>query len=61
MLGGNHHAARVGFEEQDHQDVQGLTLRQLTERHQSEATCRNCHKILDPIGFGLENFDAIGR
>ena len=38
-----------------------LTLRQLTERHQSEATCRNCHKILDPIGFGLENFDAIGR
>ena len=49
------------LEEQDHQDVKGLTLRQLTERHQSEATCRNCHKILDPIGFGLENFDAIGR
>jgi hypothetical protein len=23
--------------------------------------CNNCHKILDPIGFGLENFDAIGR
>lgn len=23
--------------------------------------CANCHKILDPIGFGLENFDAIGR
>ena len=49
------------LEEQDHKDVKGLTLRQRTERHQSEVTCRNCHKILDPIGFGLENFDAIGR
>ena len=49
------------LEEQEHQDVKGLTLRQRTELHQSEATCRNCHKVLDPIGFGLENFDAIGR
>jgi hypothetical protein len=49
------------LEEQEHKDVKGLTLRQRTELHQSEATCRNCHKILDPIGFGLENFDAIGR
>ncbi|MCP4847832.1 MAG: DUF1592 domain-containing protein [Verrucomicrobiaceae bacterium] len=49
------------LEEQDHQKVEGLTLRQRTQLHQSEATCRNCHKILDPIGFGLENFDAIGR
>ena len=47
--------------EQDQKEVKGLTLRQRTELHQSEATCRNCHKILDPIGFGLENFDAIGR
>ena len=49
------------LEEQEHKDVKGLTLRQRTELHQSEATCRNCHKILDPIGFGLENFDSIGR
>ena len=49
------------LEEQDHKEVEGLTLRQRTELHQSEATCRNCHKLLDPIGFGLENFDAIGR
>jgi len=47
--------------EQDHKTVKGLTLRQRTELHQSEATCANCHKVLDPIGFGLENFDAIGR
>ena len=47
--------------EQDHKEVEGLTLRQRTELHQTEATCANCHKVLDPIGFGLENFDAIGR
>ena len=49
------------LEEQEHKEVESLTLRQRTELHQSEATCRNCHKVLDPIGFGLENFDAIGR
>ena len=49
------------LEEQDHKEAKGLTLRQRTELHQSEATCANCHKVLDPIGFGLENFDAIGR
>ncbi|MBT5379659.1 MAG: DUF1592 domain-containing protein [Opitutae bacterium] len=49
------------LEEQEHKEIEGLTLRQRTELHQSEETCRNCHKVLDPIGFGLENFDAIGR
>lgn len=46
---------------QDGKKVKGLTLRQRTELHRSEATCANCHQVLDPIGFGLENFDAIGR
>ena len=36
-------------------------MRQRTELHRTNAVCANCHKILDPIGFGLENFDAIGR
>ena len=49
------------LEELKGEDLEGLTLRQLTELHQSEATCANCHQVLDPIGFGLENFDAIGR
>ena len=49
------------LEEQEHKEIEGLTLRQRTELHQAEAACRNCHKVLDPIGFGLENFDAIGR
>ncbi|MCD6050886.1 MAG: hypothetical protein K0Q55_2289, partial [Verrucomicrobia bacterium] len=43
------------------QKVENLTLRQRTELHRNNAACANCHKILDPIGFGLENFDAIGR
>ena len=38
-----------------------LTLRERTELHRKDPVCANCHKILDPIGFGLENFDAIGR
>ncbi len=49
------------LDEQDPKSVEGLTLRQRTELHQKDPTCANCHKVLDPIGFGLENFDAIGR
>ena len=49
------------LEEQEHKNVEGLTLRERTELHQSEATCANCHKVLDPIGFGLENFSGIGQ
>ena len=49
------------LEELEGNSVEGLTLRQITELHQTEPTCANCHKVLDPIGFGLENFDAIGR
>jgi hypothetical protein len=49
------------LDEQDVKQVEGLSLRQRTELHQSESTCANCHKILDPIGFGLENFNAIGH
>jgi hypothetical protein len=49
------------LEKQDQNTVANLTLRQRTELHRTNAVCANCHKILDPIGFGLENFDAIGR
>ena len=38
-----------------------LTLRQRTELHRTDAVCASCHRVLDPIGFGLENFDAVGR
>ncbi|RFC52587.1 MAG: Protein of unknown function (DUF1592/DUF1588/DUF1585/DUF1595/DUF1587) [Verrucomicrobia bacterium] len=49
------------LDKQDPAKVASLTLRQRTELHRTNAVCANCHNILDPIGFGLENFDAIGR
>jgi hypothetical protein len=49
------------LEKQDKAQIATLTLRQRTELHRTDATCANCHKVLDPIGFGLEHFDAIGR
>jgi hypothetical protein len=39
----------------------GLTERQLIEKHSSEPSCAKCHARIDPLGFALENFDAIGR
>ena len=39
----------------------GLTFRQRLEEHRKKAECAGCHSRLDPLGFGLENFDAIGR
>jgi hypothetical protein len=49
------------LEKQDKRIIANMTLRQRTELHRSNAVCANCHKVLDPIGFGLENYDAIGR
>ncbi len=40
---------------------QGLTERQLIERHSSDPACARCHLRIDPYGFSLEGFDAIGR
>ncbi|MSV29967.1 MAG: DUF1592 domain-containing protein [Bryobacterales bacterium] len=37
------------------------TLRQQLEIHRSNAMCASCHSRMDPLGFGLENYDAIGR
>jgi mono/diheme cytochrome c family protein len=37
------------------------TLRQRMEQHRVNPVCASCHQRMDPIGFGLENFDAIGR
>ena len=39
----------------------GMTMRQMFEMHRDETRCAVCHDRIDPIGFGLENFDAIGR
>ena len=41
-------------------DVGSVTLRQRMELHRTNAACASCHRYLDPPGFGLENFNAIG-
>ena len=38
-----------------------LTVREKLSAHQEEAQCASCHRKIDPIGFGLENFDAAGK
>jgi hypothetical protein len=40
---------------------EGLTERQLIERHSSDPNCAGCHSRFDSYGFALEGFDAIGR
>jgi hypothetical protein len=37
-----------------------VSLRQKLEVHRAAAACAACHKLMDPLGFGLENYDAIG-
>ncbi len=38
-----------------------LTMRELMARHRSNPSCNACHGLLDPLGFALENFDAVGQ
>lgn len=40
--------------------TQGASLRQQLEGHRKKPLCASCHARLDPLGFGLENFDATG-
>ena len=40
---------------------QKLTLREALEAHREDKACAACHNVMDPIGFGLENFDYLGR
>jgi len=42
-------------------DTDGLTLRELVEKHRSLPECATCHDKIDAFGFALEGFDSIGR
>ena len=42
-------------------ESRGLTLRQRLQQHQVNQSCKSCHAKIDPLGFALENFDAVGR
>jgi hypothetical protein len=46
---------------EDEAATDGATVRQLVERHASDPACAKCHVRIDPLGFTLEGFDAIGR
>ena len=37
------------------------TLRDRMSAHRANPVCASCHNVIDPAGFALENFDAIGR
>jgi Protein of unknown function (DUF1592)/Protein of unknown function (DUF1588)/Protein of unknown function (DUF1587)/Protein of unknown function (DUF1585)/Protein of unknown function (DUF1595) len=41
--------------------VQPVTMRQRMEQHRANPACAVCHRIMDPLGFALENFDGLGR
>jgi hypothetical protein len=45
----------------DEAATEGLTVRQLVEKHVSDPKCAVCHRRIDAYGFALEAFDAIGR
>jgi hypothetical protein len=46
---------------QENKDTERLTMRQRMEQHRANPVCASCHARMDPLGFALENFDAIGR
>lgn len=45
----------------DETATDGLTMRELVARHTNVSQCASCHQRIDPFGFALEGFDAIGR
>jgi len=46
--------------EKNPEEVKNTSLRHRLEAHRANPTCAACHKIMDPIGFALENFDLVG-
>ncbi len=47
--------------EDDHDREKPATLRERLERHRRDPACASCHSRIDPLGFGLENYDVLGR
>lgn len=46
---------------EDNNVDQSLPMRQRLSVHRSNPACASCHNLMDPVGFALENYDAIGR
>jgi mono/diheme cytochrome c family protein len=47
--------------EKDPAQLKVTSLRQRLETHRANAACASCHKVMDPIGLALENFDHVGK
>jgi hypothetical protein len=45
---------------ENEEGVKPLTMREKMQEHRANPVCASCHKVMDPIGFTLENFDAVG-
>ena len=43
------------------QSGEALSLREAMQQHRAAPACANCHARMDPIGFAMENFDAVGQ
>ncbi|MDA0813421.1 MAG: DUF1592 domain-containing protein [Verrucomicrobia bacterium] len=45
----------------DNKVAAGLSMRERLATHRANPACASCHDLMDPVGFALENFDAVGR
>ncbi|MES1205377.1 MAG: DUF1592 domain-containing protein [Pseudomonadota bacterium] len=43
------------------EDTSGATARERFTKHSTQAICATCHRLLDPMGFALENYDPVGQ
>ncbi|MDG3006138.1 DUF1592 domain-containing protein [Paludisphaera mucosa] len=46
---------------EDNTVASNLSVRERLAKHRADVACASCHKLMDPVGFSLENFDAVGR
>jgi hypothetical protein len=53
--------ANVPELEADHASAEGLSIREQLAIHRDNASCASCHRVMDQLGFGFEDFDAVGR
>ena len=62
IIGTPPHAPPPGVEalKENMDGLKAQTVRERMEAHRSNPTCNQCHGIIDPLGFSLENFDALG-
>jgi hypothetical protein len=51
----------VGALKENQEGKKALTLREMMAQHRRNPSCYGCHGIMDPLGFALENFDAVGQ